>query len=85
LKIDRLFVSRIQESAKASAIVSSLVHLSHDLGIPVIAEGVEDEETLAFLRNHGCDVAQGYALGKPCELALLPTGQAGPERTNARG
>ena len=71
LKIDRIFVSRIRESAKARAIVNSLVHLSHDLGIPVIAEGVEDEETLTILRESACDAAQGYMLGRPGQLAHL--------------
>ena len=71
LKIDRIFVSRIRESAKARAIVNSLVHLSHDLGIPVIAEGVEDEETLTILRELACDAAQGYILGRPGQLAHL--------------
>ena len=85
LKIDRLFVSRIRESAKARAIVDSLVQLSHDLGIPAIAEGVEDEETLAFLRNSGCDAAQGFILGRPCELSSLPERQASQERSNALG
>jgi EAL domain-containing protein (putative c-di-GMP-specific phosphodiesterase class I) len=83
LKIDRIFVSKVRESAKAQAIVNSLIHLSHDLGIPVIAEGVEDEETLTILRSSGCDAAQGYVLGKPCALALLTAGQIRSEPTNA--
>jgi EAL domain-containing protein (putative c-di-GMP-specific phosphodiesterase class I)/GGDEF domain-containing protein len=71
LKIDRIFVSKICDNPKARAIVESLIALGHDLEIPVIAEGVEDEETLAILRRSGCDTAQGYVLGKPTGLDLL--------------
>ena len=71
LKIDRTFVSRIRDNAKARGIVESLIQLGRDLGVMVIAEGVEDAETLAMLKQARCDAAQGYFLGKPGELDLL--------------
>jgi len=71
LKIDRMFVSRIRDNAKARGIVESLVHLGRGLGVVVIAEGVEDAETLAVLKQARCDAAQGYFLGKPGKLDVL--------------
>jgi EAL domain-containing protein (putative c-di-GMP-specific phosphodiesterase class I) len=71
LKIDRMFVSRVRESPKARGIVEALVGLGRDLGIVVLAEGVEDAETMAVLKQAHCDAAQGYFLGKPGRLDLL--------------
>jgi EAL domain-containing protein (putative c-di-GMP-specific phosphodiesterase class I) len=77
LKIDRMFVSRVRDSAKARSIVESLVRLGADLGITTIAEGVEDAETLSTLKEVRCDAAQGYFLGRPKGLNFI----AIPERT----
>jgi EAL domain-containing protein (putative c-di-GMP-specific phosphodiesterase class I)/GGDEF domain-containing protein len=74
LKIDRMFVSRVRDSAKARSIVELLIGLSRQLGISVIAEGVEDEQTLTLLKEIRCDAAQGYFLGKPAQLELLTHG-----------
>jgi EAL domain-containing protein (putative c-di-GMP-specific phosphodiesterase class I)/GGDEF domain-containing protein len=71
LKIDRMFVSRVRDNAKARGIVESLVRLGLDAGIVTIAEGVEDAETLATLKEARCDSAQGYFLGRPEHLASL--------------
>jgi len=60
LKIDRLFTRRIAEAAADRAIVRSIVDLAHHLDYCVTAEGVEDGETLAFLREIGCNHAQGF-------------------------
>lgn len=73
LKIDRMFVSRVQINAKARSIVESLVSVGRDLGITTIAEGVEDAQTLATLKKLGCDAAQGYFLCKPTEFPALLT------------
>jgi diguanylate cyclase (GGDEF)-like protein len=64
LKLDRAFMSQLGSSRNA-AIVRSTVDLAHALGLRLVAEGVEDEETLSMLRQLGCDVAQGYHLGRP--------------------
>lgn len=71
LKIDRMFVARVRDSAKARGIADSLIRLGRDVNIVVIAEGVEDEQTLTVLREAGCDAAQGYFLGRPERLHLL--------------
>ena len=75
LKIDRMFVSRVRDSDKARSIADSLIRLGRDVNILVIAEGVEDEQTLAVLREAGCDAAQGYFLGRPGQLQLLVDSQ----------
>jgi len=68
LKIDRLFVSRVETDHKARKIVEHLVTLGRDLNILVLAEGVEDERTFEVLRALGCPAAQGYQLGRPMPL-----------------
>jgi EAL domain-containing protein (putative c-di-GMP-specific phosphodiesterase class I) len=65
LKIDRSFVSPMLENESDLIIVRSTINLGHDLGLRVIAEGVEDEETLNRLARLGCDLAQGYHLSRP--------------------
>ncbi|KAA0111402.1 bifunctional diguanylate cyclase/phosphodiesterase [Mycolicibacterium sp. P1-5] len=65
LKIDRSFVGTMLTEPEDATIVRSMVSMGHDLGITVVAEGVETEEQLAFLRRIGCDDVQGYYLGKP--------------------
>jgi EAL domain-containing protein (putative c-di-GMP-specific phosphodiesterase class I) len=65
LKIDRTFVGQMIHSAGDAIIVQSTIGLAHNLGIGVIAEGVEDGETLERLRELKCDQAQGYFISKP--------------------
>ncbi|MBV9838390.1 MAG: EAL domain-containing protein, partial [Solirubrobacterales bacterium] len=65
LKIDRSFVSPMLQDESDLIIVRSTINLGHDLGLTIIAEGVEDRETLERLATLGCDLAQGYHLSKP--------------------
>jgi predicted signal transduction protein with EAL and GGDEF domain len=65
IKIDRGFVSRITRSEEDATIVRWIVDLGHGLGLPVIAEGVEDLETLDALVGFGCDAVQGYLFARP--------------------
>ncbi len=65
LKIDRHFVTDMATESGNAAIVRSLIDLTHNLGMSVVAEGVEDECTLALLRHGGCDVAQGFVFARP--------------------
>lgn len=65
LKVDASFVSTMTRDPASAAIVRSAISLAHDLGARVVAEGVEDEETLARLRVLGCDLFQGYLFARP--------------------
>src|SRR5207249_2089698 len=67
LKIDKSFVQNVATDLGDAAIVRSVIALGHELGLTVIAEGVERPETLERLRAFGCDKAQGYLLGRPME------------------
>jgi diguanylate cyclase (GGDEF)-like protein len=65
LKIDRSFVTPMLKDESDLIIVRSTINLAHDLGLKIIAEGVEDEPTLAHLSLLGCDLAQGFHLSRP--------------------
>jgi diguanylate cyclase (GGDEF)-like protein len=69
VKIDRSFVASCLTDRSAAAILVAVVHLSHDLGLEVVAEGVETQAQLDFLRAVGCDSAQGYHLARPLSHA----------------
>ena len=73
LKIDRLFVSSLPHNLKDIAVVTAIIRLAHSLGMRTVAEGVENSEQLAHLRDLGSDFVQGYLLGKPmtAEAVLL--------------
>jgi EAL domain-containing protein (putative c-di-GMP-specific phosphodiesterase class I) len=65
LKIDKSFVAGMVKDASDAVIVRSTIDLAHNMGLAVVAEGVEDEPTLERLRALGCDMVQGYLLSRP--------------------
>lgn len=69
IKLDRLFVSELESSPQAVAIVRAVLALGKSLAIPVLAEGIETERQLGVLRREGCDEVQGFLLGYPQALA----------------
>ena len=71
LKIDRGFVSGMEADKRNAAIVRSTIELGHNLGLTVVAEGVETEHELSELRRFGCDIARGYHLGWPMTADAL--------------
>ncbi len=71
LKVDRSFVSQMNTSADDTMLVQSAIDLGHNLGMSVVAEGVEDQQTLLALKDLGADVIQGYYLGRPMDETLL--------------
>ena len=68
LKIDIEFVRDLATEPASRKVVESVVSLARDFGIETVAEGVEDEDVIALLREYGVDYAQGYALGRPGPL-----------------
>ncbi|GLH81343.1 bifunctional diguanylate cyclase/phosphodiesterase [Bradyrhizobium sp. SSBR45G] len=65
IKVDKSFIQSVETSVHAAAIVKATLLLGRSLNIPVLAEGVETERHLAFLREQGCDSVQGFLFGKP--------------------
>ena len=65
IKIDKSFVSSRAESARAASLLSAMVSLGRDLDMIVVAEGIETPEQLAYLRELGCDLGQGYLFSRP--------------------
>lgn len=68
LKIDRSFVTDLNKNLKSRCIVENIINLSHQLGIDVVAEGVEEKEQVDYLKNILCDIIQGYYFSKPREF-----------------
>jgi diguanylate cyclase (GGDEF)-like protein/PAS domain S-box-containing protein len=73
LKIDRSFVSRMQPGDRNTEIVQTIVALASALGVDVIAEGVENPQQLTWLRELGCQFAQGYLISPPVEASVAET------------
>ncbi|WP_017665930.1 EAL domain-containing protein [Porphyrobacter sp. AAP82] len=73
LKIDRMFVAQAHVDKGDAMLVRSTVQLAHELGLKVVAEGIEEGACLEFLAQIGCDYAQGYFVGRPLAAADLAT------------
>jgi len=71
LKLDRAFVNNLENDPNNAAICMAAISLSHDLGLKVVAEGIETHEQMVFLIDHACDILQGYHFSRP-----LPAGEA---------
>jgi EAL domain-containing protein (putative c-di-GMP-specific phosphodiesterase class I) len=71
LKIDRTFVAASAREADAGPLVQTLVQLGRSLGLRTVAEGIEDEGQLAYLRDLGCDRGQGYLFAPPLEVEAM--------------
>ncbi|MBI6749392.1 putative bifunctional diguanylate cyclase/phosphodiesterase [Pseudomonas syringae] len=82
LKIDQSFVRNLDETSEDAVIVRSTIEMSHNLGLKVVAEGVEYQHSLDLLRRWHCDTAQGYLISRPLTAsafeAWIATYQASP-------
>jgi diguanylate cyclase (GGDEF)-like protein len=72
IKIDKSFVMKMASETQDTVIVRSMIHLAHNLNLKVIAEGVENRQTMDILRKMGCDMAQGYYISHPRPPEELP-------------
>ncbi|TVP92889.1 MAG: EAL domain-containing protein [Pseudomonadaceae bacterium] len=71
LKIDKSFVLNLAQSADDAVIVRSTIELAHNMKLQVVAEGIEDVASLNWLREHGCDIGQGYFISRPLPATEL--------------
>ena len=73
LKIDRSFINDIHDDDNDAAIAKSIIGLAHNMQMRVVAEGVENERQAEWLRDKGCDQAQGFLYAKPMTARQLET------------
>ena len=67
LKIDRMLLNDCENNPRSRIVMETIINLSHQLQMEVIAEGVETKEQLAFLKEMHCDIGQGFLVAKPIE------------------
>ena len=75
LKLDRAFVAPLGQDSRADEVARAIIRFGHALQMEVCAEGIETAAQMAFLRREGCDLLQGFLLGRP---AALPNGARVP-------
>lgn len=85
VKIDRGFITSIDEDARDRRLVKSIIDLAHGLGLKAAAEGVESPAAIALLAGMGCDHAQGYAIARPMPLGDVITFVGSEVKRVARG
>jgi diguanylate cyclase (GGDEF)-like protein/PAS domain S-box-containing protein len=81
IKIDRAFIMNLGRNPQSAAIVRAVISLGHGMEMSIVAEGVETKEQLGFLAEQGCDVVQGFLIGKPLPIGLYDAlvGRAGAD------
>ena len=83
LKIDREFIRQVMHNDHDAVLVRAVIAMAHTLGLPVVAEGVEDAAQLAFLRNNGCESYQGWLFAKAVPAADISRMLGGSTRPSA--
>jgi EAL domain-containing protein (putative c-di-GMP-specific phosphodiesterase class I) len=88
LKIDRSFINDISTDADDATLTRAIIHLAQNLRLKVVAEGVETEDQLSFLKSNGCDEMQGYLFARPTDAEecgrMLREGRRLPLPRNGR-
>ena len=85
LKIDRFFLEKVESSPSDAAIVSAIIALGNQLGLQVLAEGVERESQIDFLQANGCLKVQGYYFSRPIPVdAVTDLLESGSDRIRGR-
>lgn len=72
LKIDRSFIKDIVDNPTSSSLVNNIIAIGHDLGMKVVAEGIENQAAADILQQYGCDLGQGYLYSRPLHADLVP-------------
>ncbi|GFM54917.1 hypothetical protein PSCICL_25970 [Pseudomonas cichorii] len=72
VKIDQAFIRGLDDGTEDAAIIQAIIAMAHSLGLKVVAEGVENEKQLEFLKAQGCDEVQGYLISRPIEASMMP-------------
>ncbi len=80
LKIDKSFVSGVAHDSESATICRSVIGLGHNLGLKLVAEGVEGADDLEFVRTQGCDYVQGYLFAMPMPMGVLKDWMVGRRR-----
>jgi EAL domain-containing protein (putative c-di-GMP-specific phosphodiesterase class I) len=83
IKIDRSFVMEINTNPDDAAIVEAIISMAHSLKLDVVAEGVETEDQLEFLREQGCEIVQGYLFSRPLPAEDIPGFLSNEEGTDS--
>nr|WP_236748860.1 EAL domain-containing protein [Acidovorax carolinensis] len=83
LKIDREFIRQVTHNDNDAVLVRAVIAMAHTLGLPVVAEGVEEAAQLAFLRSNGCESYQGWLFAKALPAADISRMLGGPTRPSA--
>lgn len=84
IKIDQSFIKSMRQNDVDLVMVGSTINLAHDMDLKVVAEGIEDAETYALLADFGCDVAQGWHIGRPVDAASFTQQWISAKTVNAR-
>ncbi|WP_244471870.1 putative bifunctional diguanylate cyclase/phosphodiesterase [Rhizobium phaseoli] len=77
IKIDRSFVASFETNDKQDKVIKAIIALGAGLGVAITAEGIEEESQLQRLQDLGCDIGQGYLLGRPAPIEEIAADQAG--------
>ena len=88
IKIDQAFISNLERNQQSATIIRAVIGLARGLKLPVLAEGVENQEQLAFLAKENCDEIQGYLIGRPKPIedyADLTGAPVPPHKARATG